>query len=39
MDNKADNAIKRMEKEEQVLGKIFGNRKRYTQRIRTGELK
>jgi hypothetical protein len=35
-ENKADYAIKGMERDQQILGKIFGNRVRYTQRITTG---
>jgi hypothetical protein len=39
MDNKADIAIKGMEREQQILAKFMGVRKRYTQRITTGGLK
>jgi hypothetical protein len=39
MENKADRAIKGMEKEQQILAKILGVRARYTQRIMKGGLK
>jgi hypothetical protein len=39
MENKADKAIKGMEKEQEKLGRFLGVRKRYTQRITTGGLK